>query len=56
MMHTQEGPLIQETEEWRHLGKQRWGSIIYHRRRKASDCGQTAALEILRKRHMDVDG
>lgn len=55
-MHTQEGPLIQETEEWRHLGKQRWGSTIYHRRRNASDCGQTAALEILRKRHMDVDG
>lgn len=56
MMDTQKGLLIQEKEDWMHLGKQRWGSTIYHRRRKAADCEQSVALEILRKRHMDVDG
>lgn len=55
-MDTQKGLLIQEKEDWMHLGKQRRGSTIYHRRRKAADCGQSVALEILRKRHMDVDG
>ena len=56
MVDTQKGPLTPEKEDWVHRGERRWGSTIYLRRRKAGDCGQSVALEIPKKRHMDIDG